>query len=412
MSVQSEITRISGNVSNAYAAVSEKGGTLPENQASGNLAEAIRSIPAGSTDGPLDPVQVYQDTRPAGWLPIPGLIKEDEMYILYHIPDGETVSAGFTVTCTGNYLVQLGTVVDGEFSEISSFSLESGAPFETEISSADFGEVTSDGFKQVMVKVSGTSIKTWEPVHNASIVEISCRLPSGEKVQCGNQSAGNALSDLRYFSWQGKNTLKYANYMFSRCNKLICVLSLSVSTVTTARYMFAYCGALSAIPPMSFESMTIAHYIFNSAVAIEDLSHVKMPNVSNIFGAFTNCHAKRPPDFAFSKITSILYAFAGCEELTEVLGLNTTSISTGCEAFTGCRKLKRFTLDPSIGTCNKMGIEITSAQMGRTAIVELFRSLPVSTEESALKLTGNPGVPELTDEDKAIAVGKNWALTL
>lgn len=44
MSVQSEIDRIKANLSGAYSAVSEKGGTLPETQNSANLPEAIRTI--------------------------------------------------------------------------------------------------------------------------------------------------------------------------------------------------------------------------------------------------------------------------------------------------------------------------------------------------------------------------------
>lgn len=45
MSIQSEIDRISGNVAATYAAVAEKGGTLPEEQVSANLAAAVGSIP-------------------------------------------------------------------------------------------------------------------------------------------------------------------------------------------------------------------------------------------------------------------------------------------------------------------------------------------------------------------------------
>lgn len=47
MSVQSQINRISGNISNAYSAVSSKGGTLPSSQTSANLSTAISSIPVG-----------------------------------------------------------------------------------------------------------------------------------------------------------------------------------------------------------------------------------------------------------------------------------------------------------------------------------------------------------------------------
>lgn len=47
MSVQSEITRINGNIANAYTAVSGKGGTLPSARNSSNLSAAIQSIPSG-----------------------------------------------------------------------------------------------------------------------------------------------------------------------------------------------------------------------------------------------------------------------------------------------------------------------------------------------------------------------------
>ena len=47
MSIQSEIERISTNISTAYDAVNEKGGALPEKKNSANLATAIRGIISG-----------------------------------------------------------------------------------------------------------------------------------------------------------------------------------------------------------------------------------------------------------------------------------------------------------------------------------------------------------------------------
>ena len=44
MAVQSEITRIKAIISDSYAAVGEKNGSLPGIQNSGNLPAAIRSI--------------------------------------------------------------------------------------------------------------------------------------------------------------------------------------------------------------------------------------------------------------------------------------------------------------------------------------------------------------------------------
>lgn len=51
MSVESEILRIQRNVANTYAKVAEKGGTVPTQPTSANLAAAVASIPAGGSSG-------------------------------------------------------------------------------------------------------------------------------------------------------------------------------------------------------------------------------------------------------------------------------------------------------------------------------------------------------------------------
>lgn len=51
MSIASEITRINNNISAAYTAVSNKGGTLPQTQNSANLATAIGTISGGGGSG-------------------------------------------------------------------------------------------------------------------------------------------------------------------------------------------------------------------------------------------------------------------------------------------------------------------------------------------------------------------------
>lgn len=45
--IADNVARISDNIDNAYTAISNKGGTLPATQDSGNLANAITSIPSG-----------------------------------------------------------------------------------------------------------------------------------------------------------------------------------------------------------------------------------------------------------------------------------------------------------------------------------------------------------------------------
>lgn len=61
MSVQSEINRINSAVSDAYSAVSDKGGEMPSVQNVANLANAVSSIPTG---GESDIFVVEYETTP------------------------------------------------------------------------------------------------------------------------------------------------------------------------------------------------------------------------------------------------------------------------------------------------------------------------------------------------------------
>lgn len=77
MSIQSEITRISGNISDSLAAVEDMGGTVPSGATSNNLAAAIRTI-AGSggiyvgDDAPTDDKYLMwvETDEPLGTTPI------------------------------------------------------------------------------------------------------------------------------------------------------------------------------------------------------------------------------------------------------------------------------------------------------------------------------------------------------
>ena len=47
MSVSTELSKLNTNIKNAYDEISTKGGTIPQNKNTDNLATAINSIPAG-----------------------------------------------------------------------------------------------------------------------------------------------------------------------------------------------------------------------------------------------------------------------------------------------------------------------------------------------------------------------------
>ncbi|MGM9608361.1 MAG: BspA family leucine-rich repeat surface protein [Oscillospiraceae bacterium] len=338
----------------------------------------VKSGGSGGSNGsgePLDPVQVYNNTRPADWLHMP-TPAENEMYLLFHIPDGVSSLLAFTVTCTGDYMVALGTVSGGAFVPVGSTTIASGSKYEAELFADDYGNLTDDGMKQVMVKVSGTDILTWAPSTNSkkaspsnfadwNIVEISCNLPSGTKVVCGSSTQTLALTNLRYFTWIGDNAVTNMSYMFYYCYSLTSIPQLDTSAVKNMSSMFNSCYSLTAIPQLDTSS-----------------------------------------------VTNMSYMFYYCYSLTAIPQLDTSSVTNMSYMFDSCYSLTAIILDNTVDSWAGYAISLSNCSLGHAAIVAFFDSLPTITAAKAITLTGNPGVSELTDEEKAIATEKGWTLTL
>ena len=425
----------------------------------------------GSTSEPLDPVEVYNTTRPSDWLPMP-TPADNEMYLLFHIPDGVSSLLAFTVTCTGNYTVALGTVSNGAFVQMSSTSVASGSKYETELFADDYGNLTSDGHKQVMVKVSGADILTWAPSTHSkktspsdfagwNIVEISCNLPSGKKVACGNETSRLALIKLRYFTWYGENAVTNMSYMFYSCYSLTAIPQLDTSAVTNMSYMFYSCSSLTAIPQLDTSLVTNMRYMFGfcySLTAIPQLDTSLVTNmgymfyrcysltaipqldtsaVTNMFYMFADCSSLTAipqldtslvtnmgymfyscysltaiPQLNTSAVTNMSYMFNYCSSLTAIPQLNTSAVTNMSYMFSGCYYLTAITLDNTVTGWAGYAISLSNCSLSHAAIVAFFNSLPTITSAKAITLTGNPGVSELTDAEKAIATGKGWTLTL
>ena len=505
--------------------------------------ESIFSGGGGSTSEPLDPVEVYNNTRPADWLPMP-TPADNELYLLFHIPDGVSSLLAFTVTCTGNYTVALGTVSGGSFVASSSVDIASGSKYEAEPFADDYGNLTSDGHKQVMVKVSGTNILTWAPSTHSkktspknfagwNIVEISCNLPSGTSVACGSSTGNLALRKLWYFTWYGKNAVTSMANMFHNCYSLTAIPQLNTSAVTNMSQIFYYCSSLTAIPQMDTSAVTNMSYMFANCYSLTAIPQLDTSAVTNMNSMFNGCYSLTAiPQMDTSAVTDMSYMFNGCYSLTAIPQLNTSAVKNMTNMFRNCPSLTAIpqlntsavtdmsymfnscyslTAIPQLDTsavknmsymfnyCNSLtaipqlnisavknmsymfngcysltaipqlntsavaymnnmfsncyslmaipqlntsavknmgnmfnscpsltsiafdntvtgwagyAVSLQDCSLGHAAIVAFFNSLPTITSAKAITLTGNPGVSELTDAEKAIATGKGWTLTL
>ena len=361
--------------------------------------ESIFSGGGGSSGEPLDPVEVYNNTRPSDWLPMP-TPADNEMYLLFHIPDGFSSLLAFTVTCSGNYTVALGSVSDGAFVQRSSTTVASGRKYETELSSYAYGDLTIDGMKQVMVKVSGTDIMTWKPSEHRkktspsnfvewNIVEIACRIPKGKSVNCWGGTGNPSLRKLRYFAWYGKNKVTDMSFMFNNCSSLTAIPHLDTSAVTNMHSMFNNCRSLTAIPQMNTSAVTDMSYMFNNCNSLTAI-----------------------PQMNTSAVTNMYSMFAYCNSLTAIPQMNTSAVTNMKSIFNYCYSLTAIAFNGSVTGWAGVDVSLQDCSLSRAAIVAFFNSLPTITSAKAITLTGNPGVSELADAEKAIATGKGWTLTL
>lgn len=102
MSIESEILRIQHNIANAYATVSERGGEVPLQPTSANLAQAVASIPAGATITAGDGLTKDVDTLNVD-NPVRGIVTQAEFDALteaqkasgtYFVDDGQSGGSG------------------------------------------------------------------------------------------------------------------------------------------------------------------------------------------------------------------------------------------------------------------------------------------------------------------------------
>ena len=243
------------------------------------MAPAILNIKGGgSTEGITDPEELYELTRPEDWLTMPteSEINDNELYLLFHIPDGSSAPIAFSVNCTGSYTVSL--LASESRTEVSSTTVSSGTTYSAELLSSKFGNLTSAGMKQALIKVSGADITSWEVKEYAgiyydtcswNIVEIAGKLPKLTTFMCYNTAAPGinnnrniALEMLRYFTLYGSNQLQSALNMFRYCSELLLVKQLDTSNVTDMSGMFEHCVSLQAIPQLNTSNTTNMERMF------------------------------------------------------------------------------------------------------------------------------------------------------
>ena len=365
----------------------------------------------------LDPDEVYRTTRPADWLPLP-TPGDNEMYLLGRFLPGLDEVFTATIKYNTSCLVEFGTVRNGVFVAQESVTPASNTYLTHTLLKENYGDETADGWKQYMVRISGDFTTAYFTVVNnqdlkANLIDAVCGRYC-DNIRFGDGDYTARASSLRYFRFVGNGGVTNAGSMFARCTALKSVSSERKQSLTNAGHMFNACRALLAVSPnlLQTNSEISAFRMFYDIGAFNVRPPCKISIVS-MYSFFQNSRVEIVDGNAVD--TSYTEAFNemtnGCvDSLRRVIDLNISSATNVTNIFNGCRALQQVTFAGET-TPGGWTINLSSASLSHTALVEMIASLPTATAAATITISGNPGASELTDAEIAVATAKNWTIT-
>lgn len=390
------------------AAIEEKGQTVADADPFSAYPDKIRAIEGGEEPQPLDAKKVYETLRSSAWPPMPEDVPEHTIVFLYR----GAGQAAFKVTCEGQYTVEIKLcTLDGG---VWSYEVESTETFDSGILyTKAFEEAEYPEHRLVTVSASsiiGFSLSDIDGIDGKmpGCVEVLCRLPGMEAPKLGG------MKEMAYVTELGQAGGTDSSNLFNGCESLICVIGPELFLKGSLVNCFSGCKNLLAIDVSVDQSKSHA----SSKCFFECEKLVMIPKgFTDNFAGSTAAYAKC---FALKKISlntnmtgtaTIASAFGHCISLESITIEGEGATINVSNSFSKCISLKRLLLNVR----NISGtLSIENCAFRRQGLVELFESLPVHSGSVAksITITGNPGVADLTEEDKAIATAKNWELII
>jgi surface protein len=240
-------------------------------------------------------------------------------------------------------------------------------------------------------------------------------------------SGCNSLTSLPQFDFSSSTDMLS---MFSNCRSLTTVPLFDTSSAINMGSMFSNCSNLTTVPQFNTSNVTNMLSMFNNCSSLTVVPLFDTSNVTTMTNMFRSCSSLTAvPLFDTSKLTSITYTFYQCSSLTELPFFNTQNVTNMsgmvrfCSnitsvpnfnvgkvnnfslTFQGCTSLSDADLN---GT--KVSISYASCNLSRQALVDIFNGL-ATVSGKTITITGNPGVVDLTQSDRDIALNKGWTIS-
>lgn len=279
-------------------------------------------------------------TRPSEWLTLPTVNLGDEVvYMLVSVYENTPSYVGFAVN--GDFTVDWGDGNIIDYAGIAGTSMTLRVNHEINWDDVDPSTLTSEGYRQAIVKVTpqvpGTLTKfdlAYAYQSERDVVTYSDILDI--------KMAGQNISILKIgyiyhpkmeqFEFVGSHNITNLSYLFSG-SKIKKLVSFDVTNITIADSMFNGCPNLIELPEgFDTSNLTSCVSMFNGCTSLEKIS------------------------LDLSSCTSISQMFNGCSSLIEVDLQNTGNVTNGVSAFANCSKLETVkNLDiSSVTNCSNM----------------------------------------------------------
>lgn len=213
-------------------------------------------------------------------------------------------------------------------------------------------------------------------------------------------------SDIESFISNTPN-LKTGNSMFYS-SKLITFASSDLSNLTTATNMFSfsnYTGEFNFDMP----NLTDMSYMFSYAFYVTSVN-INVPELLNADGAFNTCTSLKSLIMHSPKMTSCFALLSGTTGITD-LTIDFTSLTSQSGAmFESGIQLTNLTMEGTINiACSFVRCELLTVD----SLLSILNALaPIPNDLPILNCElGSGNLAKLSDEQKQIAINKNWTLS-
>jgi hypothetical protein len=303
--------------------------------------------------------------RPYDWLQIPALVPGSQVcYLLNAVfPVADNFMAVWAV---GDYTVNWG---DGTFENVASGT--------TAFKNYNFNNLpastaTSEGYRQALITIT--------PQAGQDLTQVNLSLPYN---QSGGYSTG--LLEIAINSPNLNTFFLNGNASNSPRHRYLQKCTVAENIVSNWTRTFLLSNSIESVI-VNLNSATTMEGFFQSALPIK---RVRL-NIPNTVTNFANC---------FNSATS----------LKEITNLNLAGASSSVSltnSFSNLRSLSRLQV-----TGVRVSFSVANCALSRSAIIELFEGLGLSTETPTINISGNYGAASLTTDERNIAINKGWKIT-